>query len=66
MLSRKRSTHVQRKLAGRKSHAKVEQHVEEQFLTGRLLGVCHLECTSLSDLSSCSLCGFAAWPVWEM
>ncbi|CAI8032315.1 40S ribosomal protein S8 [Geodia barretti] len=37
VLNRKRSSHIQRKLASRKSHAKVEQHVEEQFLTGRLL-----------------------------
>jgi small subunit ribosomal protein S8e len=37
VLSRKRSSHIQRKLASRKSHAKVEQHVDEQFLTGRLL-----------------------------
>ena len=39
VLNRKRSDHVMRKLAARKSQAKVDPHLEEQFLTGRLLGV---------------------------
>ena len=39
VLNRKRSDHVMRKLAARKSQAKVDVHLEEQFLTGRLLGV---------------------------
>ena len=37
-MSRKRSNHVQRKIASRKPRAKVDPHVEEQFLAGRLLG----------------------------
>lgn len=38
MVNKKRSNHVQRKISSRKSQAKVDPHVEEQFLTGRLLG----------------------------
>ena len=38
MLTRKRSKHLLRKLAQRKPNAKVDPHVEEQFLTGRLYG----------------------------
>ena len=38
MVNRKRSNQVQRKIASRKPLAKVDHHVEEQFLTGRLLG----------------------------
>ena len=38
VLTKKRSNHLQRKLAGRKAQAKVDPHVEEQFLTGRLYG----------------------------
>lgn len=38
VLNRKRSNHVQRKISSRKPQAKVDPHVEEQFLTGRLLG----------------------------
>ena len=38
VLNKKRSNHVMRKLASRKPQAKVDPHVEEQFLTGRLLG----------------------------
>ena len=37
-MSRKRSNHVQRKITSRKPRAKVDPHVEEQFLAGRLLG----------------------------
>nr|AAX48884.1 S8 [Suberites domuncula] len=37
VLSAKKSNHVQKKLAGRKPTAKIDPHVEEQFLTGRLL-----------------------------
>lgn len=37
MVNKKRSNHVQRKISSRKSQAKVDPHVEEQFLTGRLL-----------------------------
>lgn len=37
-LNKKRSNHVQRKLASRKANAKVDLHVEEQFLTGRVFG----------------------------
>ena len=36
----KRSNHLQRKLDARKPTAKVDPHVEEQFSTGRLYGVC--------------------------
>ena len=38
VVSRKRSNHVQRKITSRKPRAKVDPHVEEQFLAGRLLG----------------------------
>ena len=38
MLTKKKSSHLQRKLAARKPTAKVDPHVEEQFLTGRLYG----------------------------
>ena len=37
-MTRKRSNHVQRKITSRKPQAKVDPHVEEQFLAGRLLG----------------------------
>ena len=37
-LNKKRSNHLQRKLDGRKSDAKIESHLEEQFNTGRLYG----------------------------
>ena len=36
----KRSNHLQCKLDARKPTAKVDPHVEEQFSTGRLYGVC--------------------------
>ena len=43
-LTKKRSNHLQRKLAGRKPNAKVDPHVEEQFLTGRVYGTfCNVE-----------------------
>lgn len=38
IVNKKRSNHVQRKISSHKSQAKVDPHVEEQFLTGRLLG----------------------------
>ena len=38
MLKKKKSRHLQRKLDARKPNAKVDPHVEEQFLTGRLYG----------------------------
>ena len=38
ILSAKKSNHVQKKLAARKATSKIDPHVEEQFLTGRLLG----------------------------
>ena len=50
MVNRKRSNNVQRKITSRKPLAKVDHHVEEQFLTGRLLG---------NDL-----CGGWVWSVW--
>ena len=37
-VTRKRSKHALRKVAARKSNAKVDPRVEEQFLTGRLYG----------------------------
>ncbi|XP_064383571.1 small ribosomal subunit protein eS8-like [Halichondria panicea] len=37
VLSVKKSNHIQKKLAARKSTSKIDPHVEEQFLTGRLL-----------------------------
>ena len=63
VVNRKRSNHVQRKLAGRKALSKVEQHVEEQFLTGRLLGECSHSHTphSLSLSLSLSL-SQRVWP----
>jgi len=36
VLTKKRSNHLQHKLANRKAQAKVDPHVEDQFLTGRL------------------------------
>jgi hypothetical protein len=38
VLAQKRSKHVKRKIAKRRPNAKVDPHVEEQFLTGRLYG----------------------------
>ena len=38
VLTKKKSSHLQHKLAARKPMAKVDPHVEEQFLTGRLYG----------------------------
>ncbi|XP_065898136.1 small ribosomal subunit protein eS8-like [Dysidea avara] len=35
-LNKKRSNHLQRKLEGRKTEAKVDSHLEEQFTTGRI------------------------------
>ena len=37
-MKKKRSKHLMRKIAGRRPQAKVDQHVEEQFVTGRLYG----------------------------
>lgn len=37
-LTKKKSNHVQRKLDARKASGKLEQHLEEQFNTGRLYG----------------------------
>jgi len=46
VLTKKRSNHLQRKLANRKSQAKVDPHVEDQFLTGRLYGGYQFLCNS--------------------
>ena len=43
----KRSNHLQRKLDERKLTAKVDPHVEDQFTTGRLYGVCGTVCIFL-------------------
>ena len=53
VLSTKKSNHVQRKIASRKSTAKIDPRVEEQFLTGRLYGEEH-----------CSLIMFVACTVY--
>ena len=37
--AKKRSKHVQRKLESRKAAAKLDQHLEEQFHTGRVYGM---------------------------
>ena len=37
-LNKKRSNHLQRKLEARKSDAKIDLHLEEQFNTGRIYG----------------------------
>lgn len=37
-LNKKRSNHLQRKLDARKSDAKIDSHLEEQFNTGRIYG----------------------------
>jgi len=53
VLTKKRSNHLQRKLANRKAQAKVDPHVEDQFLTGRLYGgyqfLCNSCCTITRD-----------------
>ena len=38
MLTKKRSNHAQRKIDSRKAQGKLEQHLEEQFNTGRIYG----------------------------
>ena len=38
-LTKKRSNHAQRKIDGRKQFGKLDQHLEEQFTTGRLYGM---------------------------
>jgi small subunit ribosomal protein S8e len=37
--AKKRSHHVQRKINGRKEAAKIENHLDEQFVTGRLYAI---------------------------
>lgn len=47
---KKVSSHVRRKQATRKSLSAVEQHVEEQFATGRLFGKCVRVCVCVCRL----------------
>lgn len=38
-LNKARSNHAQRKIEARKTSGKVEQHLEEQFTSGRVMGM---------------------------
>ena len=62
VLTKKRSNHLQRKLANRKAQAKVDPHVEDQFLTGRLYGgyqfLCNSCCTITRDSRIRCMIGF--------
>ena len=42
--TKKHSAHVTKTLAARKTHCKVDPHLEEQFLTGRLYGTVDFYC----------------------
>lgn len=37
-LTKKRSNHLQRKIESRKAEAKIDSHLDEQFVTGRIYG----------------------------
>ena len=71
-ISKKRSNHLQRKLANRKTNAKVDPHVEEQFLTGRVYGqldVCQRDVSLINLyqlLCVCSMCVFETRPEWAV
>lgn len=66
-LNKKRSNHLQRKLDARKSDAKIDSHLEEQFNTGRIYGSYdYAICFVVDILTFCifSLCFITAWSEW--